>query len=204
MKYAAVLTFAACVALVSVSQTPSSSTANPGCSLTLGQSPEIRGIRLGTTSKQLITLFPEEANHLAIAEAVKRSQQVGQYGAGRFDLRADNKTINPRLTGINYITVELIDERVTSFHISYAGPEWKTISQFVSKLSEVFGLPNESSWEQVDESRKLLKCNGFLLDVRAFSGSGENWVRVQDTSARRLVEDRRAAAKEKERQAFKP
>ncbi len=204
MKYAAVLTFAACVALVSVSQTPRGSTVNAGCILTLGQSPEIRGIRLRMTSAQLLTLFPEEANRLGITEAIKRSQRVDQYGVGRFDLQADSKTANPRLTGVNYITVELIDERVTSFHISYAGPEWKTIGQFVAKLSEGFGLPNGASWEQGDESRKSLKCNGFVVDVYAFRGTGENWVRVQDTSAHRLVEDRREAAKEKERQAFKP
>ncbi|HEX9429952.1 MAG TPA: hypothetical protein VF944_06195, partial [Candidatus Bathyarchaeia archaeon] len=143
-------------------------------------------------------------NRLGITEAIKRSQRVDQYGVGRFDLQADSKTANPRLTGVNYITVELIDERVTSFHISYAGPEWKTIGQFVAKLSEGFGLPNGASWEQGDESRKSLKCNGFVVDVYAFRGTGENWVRVQDTSAHRLVEDRREAAKEKERQAFKP
>ena len=204
MKYAAVLTFVACVAVVSVSQTQSNSTVNSGCGLTVVQSPEIRGIRLGMASEQLLTRFPEEANRLAITEAIKRSKQVDQYGVGRFDLRADSKTVNPRLTGVNYITVELFDERVTSFHISYAGPEWKTIGQFVAKLSEAFGLPNDAAWEQVDESRESLKCHGFVVDVCAIRGAGENWVRLQDASAPRLVKDRREAAKEKERQTFKP
>ena len=203
MRYA-VLTFAACFALVSFSPTSSSSTANAGCSLTLGQSPEIRGIRLGMTAEQLLTLFPEDANRLGITEAIKRSKAADQYGVGRFDLRADSKTVNPRLTGISYITAEMIDERVTSFHISYTGPEWKTPDQFVAKLSEAFGLPNDASWDRGDESRESLKCNGFVVDGYAFKGSGENWVRVQDTSVPRLVEARREAAKEKERQAFKP
>jgi len=204
MKYASLLTFAAFVALISVSQTQSTSTANAGCSLPLAQAPEIRGIRLGTTSEQLLTLFPEEVNRLGINEAIQRSKRVDQYGVGRFDLRADSKTVNPRLTEVNYITVEMIDERVTSFHISYAGPEWKNIGQFAAKLSEVFGLPDSAAWEQVGESQESLKCNGFAVDVYALRGAGENWVRVQDTSAHRLVEDRREAAKEKERQTFKP
>jgi hypothetical protein len=204
MKYPAVLTFAACVALLPVSQTLNSSTANSGCSLKLVQSPEIRGIRLGMTSEQLLTLFPEEANRNGITEAIKQSQRVDKYGVARFDLRPDIKTVNPRWTGVNYITIELTDERVTSFHISYAGPEWKSVDQLVAKLSEVFRLPDVASWEPGDESRKSLKCNGFVVDVYAFRGAGENWVRVQDTSAPRLVEDRRRTAKEKERQAFKP
>ena len=204
MKYAAVLTFAACVALLPVSQTLSSSTANSGCSLNLVQSPEIRGIRLGMTSEQLLSLFPEEVNQHAITEAIKQSHRVDKYGVARIDLRPDSKTVNPRWTGVNYITIELTDARVTSFHISYAGPEWKTVDQLVAKLSEVFGLPNVASWEPGDESRKSLKCNGFVVDVYAFRSAGENLVRVRDTSAPRLVEDRRKAAKEKERQAFKP
>jgi hypothetical protein len=156
------------------------------------------------TSEQLLTLFPEEANRNGITEAIKQSQRVDKYGVARFDLRPDIKTVNPRWTGVNYITIELTDERVTSFNISYAGPEWKSVDQLVAKLSEVFRLPDVASWEPGDESRKSLKCNGFVVDVYAFRGAGENWVRVQDTSAPRLVEDRRKAAKEKERQAFKP
>lgn len=204
MKYSIVLTFAACIALLSVSSTKSSSTANFGCSLTRVQSPEIRGIRLGMTSAQLLALFPEEANRHGIAVAIKQSQRVDNYGVGRFDLRADSGVVNPRLTGINYITIELTDERVTSFHIAYAGPDWKTVDQFVAKLSEVLGLPNVASWEPGDESRKSLKCDGFAVDAFAFRDAGENWVRVHDTLAPRLVQDRREAAKQKERQAFKP
>jgi hypothetical protein len=204
MKYAAALIFAACVPLLTVSQTLNRPSANSGCSLTPAQSPEIRGIRLGMTSVQLLTLFPEEANRHVITEAVKESQRADKYGVSRFDLRGDNKTDNPRWTGINYITIELMDERVTTFHISYAGPEWKTVDQFVANLSDVFRLPKVASWEPGDESRMSLKCSGFVIDVYAFLDSRENWVRVKDTSAPRLAEGRREAAKEKERQAFKP
>ena len=204
MKYAAVLIFAACVPILAVSQTLSRSSASSGCSLTPVQSPEIRGIRLGMTSGQLLTLFPEEANRHVITEAVKESQRADKYGVSRFDLRGDNTTVNPRLTGIKYITIELLDERVTSFHISYAGPEWKSVDQFVANLSDVFRLPKAASWEPADESRRSLKCSGFVIDVYAFQDARENWVRVRDTSVPRVVEARREAAKEKERQAFKP
>jgi hypothetical protein len=156
------------------------------------------------TSGQLLTLFPEEANRHVITEAVKESQRADKYGVSRFDLRGDNTTVNPRLTGIKYITIELLDERVTSFHISYAGPEWKSVDQFVANLSDVFRLPKAASWEPADESRRSLKCSGFVIDVYAFQDARENWVRVRDTSVPRVVEARREAAKEKERQAFKP
>jgi hypothetical protein len=172
--------------------------------LTREQAPEIRGIRLGTTADQLLVLFPEERNQHSIHDAVKNSKLADQYGVGRFDLRADNAAPNPRLAGINYITVDFIDEKVTGFHVSYQGPEWKTVDQFVTRVSDMFHLPNAASWETGDESRRSLKCEGFAIDVYAFRGSGENWVRVRDNSVQRVVEDRREAAKEKERQAFRP
>ena len=203
MKYAAFLTFVTFVSLVSAVPTLSGSSANSKCSLTRTQAPEIRGIRLGMTTEQLLGLFPEADNRLSITEAINKSKQVDKYGVGRFDLRADQRIPNPRFRGVNYITVDLIDERVTSFHIAYAGPEWNTVDQFVARLSDALQLPN-SAWEPGDESRQSLKCDGFVVEAYAFRGSAESWVRVQDTSAYRMVEDRRKAAKEKERQAFRP
>ena len=203
MKYPVVLTIVASLALFSFSQRPSNSSAGAGCGLTSAQSPEIRGIRLGMNAQQLLSLFPEDGNRQRITDALKDSKRIDKYGVGRFDLRADKETANPRWTGLNYITVELLDERVTSFHISYAGPEWESVDQFVAKLSDALQLPN-SSWEPVGEWQKLLRCDGFVVDVYTTRDSAESWVLVQDTSAHRLVEDRRKTAKEKERQVFKP
>ena len=170
--------------------------------MTSAQAPEIRGIRLGMNAQQLLSLFPEDGNRQRITDAVKESKRIDKYGVGRFDIRADREIANPRLTGVNYITVELLDERVTSFHISYAGPEWESVDQFVAKLSDALQLPN--SWEPVGEWQKLLRCDGFVVDVYTTRDSAESWVRVQDTSAHRFVEDRRKTAKEKEREVFKP
>lgn len=203
MKYPVVVTFVASLVFLSFSQLSSNSSAGARCGLTSAQAPEIRGIRLGMTAQQLLSLFPEDGNRQSITDALKESKRIDKYGVGRFDLRADRETANPRLTGLNYITVELLDARVTSFHISYAGPEWDSVDQFVAKLSDALHLPN-SSWEPVGEWRQSLRCDGFVVDVYTIKDSAENWVRVQDTSAHRIVEDRRKTAKEKERQVFKP
>jgi len=170
--------------------------------LTREQAPEIRGIRLGMSTEQILGLFPDDTNRQRITEAIKDSKRVDSYGLGRFDLRPDKEAANPKLAGINYITVEVVDERVTSFQIEYAGTQWKTVDQFVAKLSEGLRLPS-SSWERGDLSSHL-KCDGFRVEAYAFQGSTQSLVRVRDTSAPQVVEDRREAAKEKARQAFKP
>ncbi len=203
MRYLFVPTLVAFVALLSGSQTPSAFSAASTCALTHEQAPEIRGIRLGMSTEQLLSLFPEDGNRQRITQAIEESKGTDNYGGGRFDLRPEKGAPNPRLAGLNFIGVGFIDERVTSFHIAYAGPEWKTVDQFVAKLTESLRLPR-SSWEPVDESKQWLKCDGFRVDAYAFRGSMESWVRVEDTSAYLVVEARRETAKEKARQAFKP
>jgi len=202
MKYATLLIFLACTSLVCAGQTPSPP-AKGKCLLTRAEAPEIRGIRLGMTPDQLLAVYPEDLNRLKVSEAIKESKRATNYGVGRFDLRPDRETPNPRFKGLNYITIELLDERVTSFHIGYAGPQWSTADQFVEKLSEALHLPREP-WEGRGGVSQSLKCDGFVVNAYASSDTAQNWVQVHDTSAPQVVEDRRQLAKEKERQAFRP
>ncbi|HEU4794900.1 MAG TPA: hypothetical protein VFT02_04670 [Pyrinomonadaceae bacterium] len=201
MKYPLVLTFVACVALLTGSQTPSSSSAGSTCTLTPQQAPEIRGLRLGMSAEQLLTLFPDEANRSRIIEAVRISKQPELYGVGNLDLVGNEKD-NPRFSGVNYFSIRLLDERVTSFHIGYKPVEWKSVDQFVTKLSEGLRLPN-LPWERGNDS-SVLKCKGFKLEAYVFQSSGECVVRVMDTSVNQIVEDRKEVDKEKARQAFRP
>jgi hypothetical protein len=201
MKYSVLLALVTCVSFVAVSQTPVGPSANPKCGLTRAQSPEVRGVRLGMTAEQLLALFADDPNHQRINEAIKNSKLADRYGFARFDLRADTEGRDSKFQGVNYITVEMLDERVTSFYVSYAGPEWNTAEPFVAKLSEAFHLPPSPQWEPRNQYGRFVKCAGF--EVEAYVGS-ENTVRVHDPSARGVVADRRQAAKEKERQAFKP
>lgn len=202
MKHLFVLTSVAYVALLTFSQTPSGPATNAKCSLTRAQAPEIRGIRLGMSTDQLQNLFPEDKNRQRITDAIRVSKLGEQYGVGRLDLHPEKGVDNPRLAGVNYINVVLLDERVTSFHVAYIGPEWKNIDQFITRLSEGLRLPG-SAWE-IGSTSGQMKCDGFRVDAYATSGSTESIVRVQDTSTHQIVEARREAEKEKVRQAFRP
>lgn len=202
MKHLFVLTSVACFAFLTFSQTPSGSSGNPKCSLTREQSPEIRGVRLGMSTDQLQNVFPDEKNRQRIIDAVTASKQSDQFGAGKLDIWPDKQVDNARLAGVNYISIGLLDGRVTSFHVAYTGPEWKNVDQFITRLTEGLRLP-ASAWEIGDVSGQM-KCDGFRVDAYANRGSTESIVRVQDVSTYQIVEDRREAAKEKVRQAFKP
>ncbi len=200
MKYLFVLASLACLAVPTFSQTPTNAPAKSVCKLTREQGPEIRGVHLGMSMEQLKTLFPDETNRRKIVDAVAESKQGENYGAGRLDLPIDRT--DARWKGVNYLSIRFVDERVSSISISYVGPEWKNVDQFIAKLSEGLRLPN-SGWEISDRNGQL-NCDGFRVQAFASSGSPESSVYVVDTKAPEVVEERREAAKEKVRQAFRP
>jgi hypothetical protein len=200
MKY---LTLVACVTLLTLVQTPTASAAMAKCTLTREQSPEIRGVRLGMTTDQLLSRFPDVDNRERINAAIAQSQRPENYGAASFELYADKEKANPRLAGINFISISLIDQRVIRFNVTYQGPEWKTVDQFVAKLNEGLRLPS-SAWDPGGETSQHMSCDGFSVNASTSRGSTVSSVWVQDTSAPQVVEDRREAAREKVRQAFRP
>ena len=192
-----------CFAATAKGQSSTSATANQPCKLTVAQSPEIRGVRLGMTAAKLLAAFPEENNQAAIENAIKVSKQPASYGVGRLDLRRD--PTNPRFSFVNYITVEILDERVSRFHVAYVGPEWKSTEQFIAKLSEAFHLLPAENWSgAATDMNSSLKCDGFEVNVFRSIGNIDSSVSVRDVSAPQTVHNRREADKEKVRQAFKP
>ena len=201
MKYLFVLTALACLALPTFSQTPGSSAAKSVCSLTREQGPEIRGVRLGMSMEQLKNLFPQEEARRRIVDAINVSKQDENYGGGRVDIPIDRTDATWK--GVNYLSIRFVDERVTSISISYVGPEWNSVDQFVAKLSAGFRLPG-SAWEIREGTYAQMKCGGFKVDAFAPRGSTESSVHVVDIAAPQVVEERREAAKEKVRQAFRP
>lgn len=179
------------------------STENLPCKLTVAQSPEIRGIRLGMTAAKLQAAFPEEANQAAVEKVIKDSKQPANYGVGRVGLQVPGNTPNPKFANVNYIGIDLLDDRVSSFSIGYLGPEW-SVEQFIAKLSEAFNLPPAENWSgAAPDTNKSLKCDGFVINVFS-SGGGTSSVSVGDSSALQTVNNRREAEKERVRQAFKP
>lgn len=202
MKYPFVLTLITCFAFLTGSQTPSGSSANSKCTLTREQSPEIRGIRLGMSAEQLRRLFPESNNQQTITDAIANAKKVESYGESRLTLQPDPRTPNPRFAGVNFISVELLDERVTRFSVQYVGPEWNNVQEFVAKLSEGLKLP--TGFSEGNDSYSNLKCDGFKIDAYVNRGSTQSSVYVVDTVSPQVVEDRREAAREKSRRTFKP
>jgi len=204
MKQMVLLTLLVCVTATAQGQTSGSSPANLQCTLSIAQLPEIRGVRLGMSADKLAAVFPEDDNRISIDRAVKESKRVDNYGDARFTLQPNKEAPNPKFSGVNWIAVEILDEHVASFQVSYVGPEWNNVDQFIAKVADAFHLPTGSPWGSVSEFQKALKCDGFVISAFVTNNSNNPRVMVGDVSTAKIVHDRREAAKERERQAFKP
>lgn len=169
------------------------------CTLTLAQSPTIRGFKLGMTVDEVLARFPSQSQSPTIRAALDHAPKA--FGVARFSVSPNDKAFE----GINTFDFEFLDNDLTSFYVAYTGPEWNSVREFISALSSSLKLPGIEYWEPSDaETYRSLKCDGF--DVRAVIGGGgpSNFVKVSNLLAPQTVMARQNEAKEKARQAFRP
>lgn len=183
-------------------QTQSDFPATQKCSLTLAQSPAIRGLKLGMGVEEVLRQFPGSSDEPHIRNALSMADK--EFGIARFAVSARPQASESRFAGINGLSFEFMDSRLSSLWVQYAGPEWRSIDEFISRLSEPLNLPGPNAWEPSNLSiQKTLKCAGF--EMRAFVGeSSLSSLLLRNPAADQIVKERQSAEKEKARKAFKP
>ena len=199
MKRLLALTIILVSATFTLAQAPANGSPQPRCTLTLAQSPTIRGIKLGMTSEEVLAMFPGQSQNPTIRAALANASKA--FGVARFTVSPNDK----RFEGVNEFDFEFLDDHLTSFYVGYSGPEWNNVREFISVLSSSLKLPGVEYWEPSDaETFRRLNCAGF--EIRALTGGGgaSNFVKVSNLLAPQTVMTRQNEAKEKARQAFKP
>lgn len=191
------------LAMFAFGQTQTGTSPEPRCTLTLAQSPTIRGVKLGMTTEEVLALFPGRSESPTIRSALNDAPKA--FGVARFgvSISRDDKPFD----GVNQFDFEFLDDHLTSFYVGYNGPEWKSVDEFISRLSTSLKMPGVEYWEPhtQETSYKSLKCAGFDFRV-AVTGDGgnSNYVRVSDPRAPQTVAARQKEVKEKARREFKP
>ena len=172
---------------------------NPTCELALAQAPVVNGLRLGMTLDEVLTLFPGSKD-----DGELRSQLTGppsQFGNSSFVISPAKYGPNKKHEGITQISLGVLDGRISSFTVGYAGPEYSHVDKFVAKFVEGKNLPPLDQWEPyvgMDNQLKILNCAEF--EVRVFAGGqggNLNYVSVKDLAAEKKLKDRRAKARAK-------
>lgn len=165
------------------------------CSLKPGQLPAVRGLRLGMTAAQLKTIYPR----LLVGPA-------DEFGQARVELLVDQlaQVDQAAFKGVSSLRLNLIDDRVVEFGLTYESLPWKDLNQFVTKTSEMLGLPGV--W-QGGENFQSLECDRLLLRAGRSSYSAATispFLNFKELGAEDVVAGRVAKKRERQIESFKP
>jgi hypothetical protein len=187
------------------------------CTLTLAQAPEIRGIRLGMSLEQALSVFPSlkrppEVIVLPDGGSITRDfLEPDEVGV----IRVRINTLDPKysreatkLEGIGNFNFDFTDGRISYISVIYdTQAKWSTPDEFAQKVSESLRIP--SAWkkpiEYNRESERDMECDGFVITVRANRYTA---IFMRDLRAEQVVKNRKIelekAKEKKDREGWKP
>ena len=166
-----------------------SQTASAQCAKKLSElpaAPELLGFRLGMTKEQIKAHVPQtsfgKADHYGVSKTT-----INPY----FDPKID-KT---KFEGVRRISLDLVDDRLTSLWIGFDETfKVHTAEEFVKLISQSLGL--NGNWTSWRSKGQQLRCADFQMIVTTVAGGPS--LRLLDTSAEDLVAERRQAKEEQD------
>lgn len=153
---------------------------------TLPSAPELFGFHLGMTRDQIKELVPQtvfpKTDHFGVVKTTINPS---------FDPKIDQK----KFEGVRSISLDLLDDRLTSLWIGYDETyKIKTIDEFVSSISK--SLQVSGNWSSWKSRGQQLRCSDFQLIVSTVAGGPS--LRVLDFAADDTIAARRQAKEEQD------
>jgi hypothetical protein len=167
------------------------------CSLTMAAAPAFEGLKLGMTPDEVLGLFPGSKDDPEVRTNLSRAPS--KLGVSELMIRPEKLGAKEKFPGVAHITFSFLDGRASSLNVSYPGPQYSHVDEFVTKFVTGTNLPPAEQWhaaEGMDTQMKTLTCKDF--EIRVFAG-GEggnlNYVLMRDLEADKKLKDRRAKAR---------
>jgi hypothetical protein len=153
---------------------------------TLPAAPELFGFRLGMTRDEIKTLVPQaefgKTDHFGVAKTTINPH---------FDAKIDQK----KFEGVRSISLDLLDDRLTSLWIGYDDTyKIKTIDEFVTSISQ--SLQVSGNWSSWRSRGQQLRCADFQLIVSTLAGGPS--LRLLDFGAEETIAARRQEREEQD------
>jgi len=173
------------------------------CTLTEATSPNVRGLRLGMSTQQLLALFPGITKKKEMKDAIEKAKSATGAEAAYLGFDPATEGDAQQFAGVGSVSAGLYKARVVDFSVQYIGAAW-TVDAWIAKLSETFKLPSAQDWVvgPNEAPNKVLKCDGILIEAAIQGGSAT--IRVRNTEDLKEIDERTKAAEEKKRQEIKP
>jgi hypothetical protein len=168
------------------------------CVLTAAAVPDVRGLRLGLTTRHVFELFPGSAEGKDAREALAAAPK--NFGAASVVIKPADYAPNPSYDDVSSVNIKFIDGLVAEFTVTSTAPEWQHVDDFVANFVQGTRLPPADAWAPyvgMDTQLKNLTCKGFKLGL--FAGGKNvkhNYVKVTDTEADGRWRERRTKARQ--------
>jgi hypothetical protein len=170
-----------------------SSAASAQCTKKIAEipaAPELLGFRLGMTKDEIKAHVPQTkfggTDHFGVSKTT-----INPY----FDSTID-KT---KFEGVRSISLDLLDERLTSLWIGYEEEyKAKNVEELVKMITQSMLLP-ASGWSSWRSRGQQMRCADFQLIVQMVAGGPT--LRVLDVAAEETVAQRRQAKEEQDSMA---
>lgn len=161
-------------------------------------------------TEQILAIFPGSNNRPEIKNELDNAADPPNFGVARmyFNMSEYPAQAKERFAGIDSISITVFDGNVAEMRIEYLGPNsrpegpgWPNLDEFISKLSEAFGLPKAEDWLWKPPS-KSLKCLGFEIVVSNPNYKGS--ISMRNADYVEAVRKRYTEEEERRRRKFKP
>jgi hypothetical protein len=153
---------------------------------TLPAAPELLGFRLGMTHDEIKELVPQtvfgKSDHFGVVKTTINPS---------FDPKIDQK----KFEGVRSISLDLLDDRLTSLWIGYDDTyKIKTVDEFVTSISK--SLQVSGNWSSWRSRGQQLRCADFQLIVSTLAGGPS--LRLLDFAAEDTIAARRQQKEEQD------
>jgi hypothetical protein len=154
------------------------------CPLKLAElpiAPELRGFHLGMTPAQVKARVPQVEFERADALGVAKTSINPD-----FDPRIDKTS----LSGVRTISLDFLDDRLTSLWLGYDGTfKWHTVPDFVKGISQALRLPD--AWKPWKIRGQQIRCSDFQMTV-SIVAEGPSFHIIDETAAQTIIARREA------------
>jgi hypothetical protein len=147
--------------------------------------PQLLGFRLGMTKDQIKAHLPQT-----------KFGKTDDFGVSKTTINPhfDSTIDKSKFEGVRSISLDLLDERLTSLWIGYDEEfNAKNVDQFVKLISQSLQLP-AAGWSSWRSRGQQMRCADFQLIVQMVAGGPS--LRVLDVAADETVAQRRQAKEE--------
>ena len=152
----------------------------------LPTAPELLGFRLGMTKEEIKTHIPQTV-----------FGRTDDFGVAKTTINPhfDPKIDKTKFEGVRSISLDLLDQKLTSLWIGYdENFKAKNVEEFVKLISQSLGVGG--NWSSYRSKGQQLRCADFQLIVTTVAGGPS--FRLIDTGAEDVVAERRQAKEEQD------